>query len=164
MKSFVSFVLVLILIFIPVSASAATYSLYSSVTASTSQISLLIDSMHNQRDYNPFRNWVAFRTDQNDYSLFYNIKDDRSAIRLRYYATNNGYTTVWHFTKTNETNFAYNPNEYTYAGNISGSLGSQNDSDFLHNFIFKFTVPFILVLFIFFIFRVKKRSRGVMPI
>ena len=96
---------------------ASYYSVYGSVTQSTTQISNLIDSMHNQYDYNPLRDWVAFRSAENEYCLFYNIKSDGTCIRLRYYGTTSGYITTWHFDRSNETNFSYNSNNYTIVGN-----------------------------------------------
>lgn len=162
MKKYIIIILsLLLLLSFSVSSFAANYSVYSSVTPSTSQISILINTLQNQPDLKPFLHWVAFRTGDYDYSLFYNIKDDGSALRLRYYATSSGYNTVWHLVKSSENNFSYYSNNYTVVGTDINTLGSDSYQQFVFRYILKISVPFILILFIFFIFRIKRRGREV---
>lgn len=154
---FLSFLLVALVLVLPLDYShAASYSAYSSVTASTSQINILIQSMLNQPDFNPFDDWIGIRTSDYDYSVFYNIKDS-SAVRLRYYATSSGYNTVWHFAKSEDNNFSFDRGEYTIVGNISDSLGSDSFREYLSHFMLSSCLPLSCVLLIFFIFRIKKR-------
>lgn len=147
------------LIFV-LSSLAASYTAYSSVTPTTTNINNLINMMINQSDFDLFKDWIGIRTDQYDYSVFYNI-DNGKAIRLRYYGIQNGYNIDYYYSKTNESNFSYNQNYYSIAGNVNNSLASSDYNNYLYQFILKISSVFIVVLFIFFIFKIKKRSNGI---
>lgn len=116
--------------------------------------------MFNQPDFNPFMDWIGIRSGEYEYNVFFNIKNGQCR-RLRYYGVQSGYQTTWYYQILDETNFSYSKGNYTITGNTADALGSSAYRSYLHNYIFKLTVPFILVLFIFFVFRVRKRGRGV---
>ena len=116
MKKFICLFLSCLIIFaFPIISLSATYNAYASVTENTSQISILLSTMYNQNDFSQYMNFVALRTGDQDYSVFYNIDDDNSCKRIRYYGTQSGYSTIWHLEKTDESNFNYFTNNYTVA-------------------------------------------------
>ena len=147
-------------LFLSVWSLAASYQAYSSVTPSNGNISLLYETMFNQQDYDPKLDWVGIRTGQYDYSVFYNI-DNGSAVRLRYYGVQNGYNIDYYYSKTPETNFSYSRGSYTIVGNTEDSLSCSEYRDDFYQKIMTWSVPFILVVVIFFVFRIRKRSGGV---
>lgn len=150
----VSITLLFLLVFY---ASAAYYTPYASVTASTSNISMLTETMYNQSDFDPFKDWVGIRTGQYDYSIFYNI-DNGSCTRLRYYGITNNYNTDWYLSKTVESNFSYNRGNFTVVGNTEDCLGVSSYREFFFQNILIISVPAILIVSLLFCFRVRKRG------
>lgn len=138
---------------------AAFYTPYASVTSTTANIKLLVDTMLNQDDFDPFKDWVGIRSGQYDYSVFYNI-DNGNVIRLRYYGVQNGYNIDYYFSKTIESNFSYDRGSYTIVGNTLDSLASSDYQNYYSRNIVNLCVPFILVIFLFFVFRIRKRKGG----
>lgn len=147
-----------IIILIPISVSAESFSAYSSVTENSSQISILLQYLFNQEDFDCFKDFVALRTGDYDYSLFYNIEGG-NARRLRYYATSSGYNTIWHATISDVSNFSFNSGNYTVVGNVDNSLGSSLYQDYCNRYILKICIPFILVILIFFVWKIKHRNK-----
>lgn len=160
-KKIISFFICIIFIFVfTFNSFAASYSVYSSVSPSTSQVTLLINTAINQKDFSVFKDWICFRTGDYDYSLFYNIDSSSgTARRIRYYATQSGYNNIWHLTFNDESNFSYYSNNYTIVGNISDSLGSELYNNYKQNVIFQMVVPAILMTLLFFVFRIRKGRR-----
>lgn len=159
-RLFILFVLSLVLIFsFSVVSLAVNYTPYASVTSTTGNISMLIETMLNQEDFNVFLDWVGIRTGQYDYSVFYNI-DNGNCVRLRYYGVTNGYNVDYYYSKTTESNFSYNRGSYTIAGNTQDSLASSSYQAAYYQKIMVFSVPFILVVLLFFVFRIRKRQGG----
>lgn len=154
-----AFSLVLIFCF-SVGSFGVNYTPYSSVSASTSNISMLIETMLNQSDFNVFQDWIGIRTGQYDFSVFYNIADG-SCVRLRYYGVSNGYNVDYYFSKTVESNFSYYRGNYTIVGNTEDSLASSSYRSAFYQQIVVYTVPFILVVLLFFVFRIRKRQGGI---
>lgn len=154
------FVLFLVLIFcFSVVSFSASYSPYASVTSSTSNISMLIETMLNQSDFDVFKDWIGIRTGQYDYSVFYNI-DNGNCVRLRYYGVTSGYNVEYYLSKTIESNFSYDRGSYTIAGNTQDSLASSSYRSAYYQTILIYTVPFILIVLLFFVFRIRKRQGG----
>lgn len=141
-------------------SSASNYTAYASVTSSTSNISMLIETMYNQSDFNSFQDWIGIRTGQYDYSVFYNIVDG-NAKRIRYYGINSGYATDWSLSFSSESNFSYTTNGYTIVGSVSDSLGSSSFRDYHSNFISSVCVTGIFVVLLFFVFRIRKAKRSI---
>lgn len=145
----------------PLFSFAASYTPYSSVTASTANISILINTLCNQSDFDPFEDWIGIRTGQYDYSIFYNIDDNGNAVRLRYYGVQtSGYNIEYYFSKSVESNFSFYRGNYTIVGNIEDSLASPDFQDYFNHHIVNLCFPFILVAFLFFVFRIRKSHRG----
>lgn len=151
---------VLLFVMLPLFSSAVFYTPYASVTPSTSNISMLIQTMINQSDFDPFKDWIAMRNDQYDYSVFYNI-DNGHVIRLRYYGVQSGVNIIYYYSKTQESNFSYNRGNYTIVGNTEDSLSSEIYNQFVYQNVISIVLPFLLVLFIFFVFRIHKRNGGI---
>ena len=147
-------------LFFSVLSFAAAYQAFSSVTPSNGNISMLYETMFNQTDYVPSLDWVGIRTGQYDYSVFYNIEDG-NCVRLRYYGVQNGYNVDYYYSKTNETSFSYTRGIYTIVGNTEDSLSCSEYRDDFYQKIMTWSVPFILVVVIFFVFRIRKRSGGI---
>lgn len=143
----------------PLFSFSASYTPYGSVTASTSNIQLLISTMLNQSDFDSFKDWVGIRTGQYDYSVFYNI-DDGNVVRLRYYGVQSGASIVYYYSKTIESNFSYYRGNYTIVGNTEDSLASSEYQQYYSQHIVNLSLPFLLILFIFFVFRIRKSHRG----
>lgn len=143
----------------PLFSFSASYTPYASVTASTSNIQLLISTMLNQSDFDSFKDWVAIRTAQYDYSVFYNIVDGR-CVRLRYYGVGNGYNIDYYYSKTIESDFSYYRGNFTVVGNTEDSLASPDYQQYYSQHIVNLSLPFLLILFIFFVFRIRKSHRG----
>lgn len=162
MRRFFSIVLCLLsflLIFLPI-CSASNYTPYASVTSSTSNINMLMETMFNQTDFNPFQDWIGIRTGQYDYSVFYNIHDGY-ARRIRYYGQTSGYNTDWYLTFSEDRNFTYDTNGFTIVGSTPDSLGSASYRTYFADHILYLTVPAILIVLLFSIFRFRKSKRGV---
>lgn len=145
--------LLLFIFFIP--SFAESFSAYGSITPSTSQISALIDSMYNQSDFDPFKDFIGIRTGDYDYSIFYNIENG-SAQRLRYYGVVQGYSTTWYFSKSDISNFSYDRGNYSIIGNTDDSLGIPSYYTFYHTFIISISVLLLTITFLFFVFRIRK--------
>ena len=77
------------------SASAASYSLYSSCSPSESAVVNLIGVWRNQTNYNPFDEYLVCRTGQYEYFLFYGSDLNSDYSYIRYFASSSGYNTVW---------------------------------------------------------------------
>lgn len=137
------------------------YTAYASVTASTSNINMLIETMFNQEDFNPFEDWIGIRTGQYDYSVFYNIDNDGNAQRLRYYGISSGYNIDYTLQKSYETNFTYSIGTYTITGSTPDSLGASSYRQKLYQTILTYSVPAILIVFLFFVFRIRKGKTGI---
>lgn len=150
---------VLFCFILPLFSCAVSYTPYASVTASTGNIQMLINTMLNQIDFDPFKDWVGICTGQYDFSVFYNI-DNGDVVRLRYYGVQHGYNIDYYYSKTIESNFSYYRGNYTIAGNTQDSLASPEYIEYYSNNIVNLSLPFILVLFIFFVFRIRKNHRG----
>lgn len=112
-----------------------------------------------QDDYNSFEDWVAFYTAPDDLSLFYNIKDGQAA-RLRLYDVNGSAT----FEKSIVYDFGYQQNNYTYVGNVAGSLGSATATEGHKSDISTLSIVFLLVVVLFFVFRSRKKSKSYMSL
>ena len=121
---------------------------------------MLIETMFNQDDFNPFEDWIGIRTGQYDYSVFYNIKDG-TADRIRYYGTNTGYNTEYQLIKSVENNFSYTIGTYTIVGSTSDSLGSSAYRQYYYQWIIILSVPAILITVLFFVFRIRKGKNGI---
>lgn len=137
------------------------YTPYASVTSSNTNISMLIETMLNRDDFNPFLDWVGIRTGQYDYSVFYNIDEVGHCLRIRYYGVSEGYNIVYYLTFSEEFNFSYYRGNYTIAGNTEDSLASSSYRAFYYQSIVVYLLPLIAVLLGFFVFRIRKRSGGI---
>lgn len=148
----------------PLFSFSVSYTPYASVTTSTANIQLLISTMLNQSDFDPFKDWVGIRTGQYDYSVFYNIDDGDNVVRLRYYGVQNGYNIDYYYSKTIESNFSYYRGNYTVVGNTEDSLASADFQNFYNRNIVNLSLPFILIVFLFFVFRIRKSHRGTLSV
>lgn len=147
----------------PLFSFSASYTPYSSVTSSTANIQLLINTMLNQSDFDSFKDWVGMRTGQYDYSVFYNI-DQGEVVRLRYYGVQSGGSLVYYYSKTIENNFSYYRGNYTIVGNTEDSLASADYQDYYSRNIVNLCLPFLLIIVLFFVFRIRKSHRGAISV
>ena len=159
-KVFVLWLSILFCFLFSLCSLADSFTAYGSITPSNQNIDNLINWMLNQEDFDLFKDWIGIRTDQNDYSVFYNIENG-SAVRLRYYGVQNGYTIDYYYAKSIDNNFNYYPGRFSIVGNVDNSISSSTYNSYFYYLVSKIAVCFILVLFIFFVFRIRKRFRGI---
>ena len=151
--------LILFIIVASCRAHAETFIPVESVTPVSDSCQNLVQTMLSQDDYNSFEDWLSFYTAPDDLSLFYNIKDG-SAVRLRLYDVDGSPA----FEKSMIYDFGYQQNNYTYVGNVSGSLGSATAAEGHKTDISTFSIVFLLVVVVFFVFRSRKKSKSYMSL
>ena len=151
--------LILFIVVASCRASAETFIPVESVTPLSDSCQNLVQTMLSQLDYNSFEDWVSFYTAPDDLSLFYNIKDG-SAVRLRLFNVDGSPS----FEKSVVYDFGYQQNGYTFVGNVSGSLGSSDASEGHKSDISTYSIVFLLVIVLFFVFRSRKKSISYMSL
>ena len=141
-----------------VEAEAVTYTPYASVTPSQSQVAVLTDALSNEVAFSSRLPWVCLRVGEYDYRLLYNIRSDGSAMQLRYYASGSGYTLTWHLTRASVSDVDIVRNDFVVVGNGAGDLASESVRTIGHQKDISVLVVLLVVLALFFVFRVRKRS------
>lgn len=159
MKKLYSLLLCIVLIFIFIFPSLA-FSIYGNVTPTTSQIVILTEAMINDDNFNSREPWVAARTSEYEYTIYYNIDFDESeANYYKYSAIGSGYQNVWNLTSGNTSNFSMpNTFNYTVVGNVEGSLYSELYNNYKSNYYRNFFIIFIFFILAYFIFRIRKKE------
>ena len=149
------FLVVLLLISVTVSVSAATYTPYSGLTDTSSQASLLYGYYKNLDDFSYDNEFIIMRSDQNSYYLFYASDLSSSTVNYISYigSSSSGYNTTYTINMGTENNFRFVLNEYSVVGNIPGTVSYSDFESSFESFLIQIACYAFLLLFIFYIFR-----------
>lgn len=152
-KLVVSFLVLCLIIVFSFSSFAVTP--YGGVTENTSQVVILLGVLYNDPSFDFFQDFLVLRVGEYDYYCYFNI-DGSSAHYYRYYATSSGYNSTWNLTSGYTSDFSFDQNGYTVVGNISSSLSPASYRSLFYQSILQYCVPFIALIFGFFVFRIRK--------
>lgn len=162
MKRILIFVLSFFLVFVFIlSSSAASFSPSNTYVNASANASKLVHLLFSLSSFDPFKSFVVFRTGAGSYIGAYNISG--SYADLVYFINENSSSDSYIITYSSDSNFSFsNPRHYLLYGNLDEYCFLDNSNFvFQHYYLSKFTLPFIVVLLIYFIFRLKKHGREV---
>lgn len=148
------------MLILPISVFAAkpSFSAYSSITASSSQSSILLGYYINSAYFNKDNEYIIICTSQNDYSLFAgkNLSSD-TVYRFRYYRNNTD--NQYHYAEETITGgINYSLSTYTAVGNIDGTITDFDYSETVYFQSYRYYILFTLIAILFMIFRVKEHK------
>lgn len=160
MKNIIIFIVIIsCFIFLTSPALAATYTLYGSVTDTTSQINVLIGILQNQTDFKIGYQYLAARIGEYDYRLFYgeDLTDDFLYIDYSRYNTSQ-YNYEWRLSYGSGSNLNIVSNNYTYVSNTPGGIYKSIEQNIYYKWAV-YIIPLIAILLIFYLFRPSKGVR-----
>lgn len=156
MKRFVVISLSLIFLFLfSFPSFAETYSVYGSVTESTSQIAFLLGVMKNDPDFRYSDDYTSFRSSQYQYVIFFGDLDDQPYF-YTYDQISSGYNSYWSLSSRHQLNSGLsisNPDGYTIVGSKPGMSLSNNVYQYRFQFVFTCLAFGFFALWLFNTFR-----------
>lgn len=142
------------LISLSISASAESFSLYGNLDDNNQYCNLLIDYYYNTDDFDPFFEYVVFRSDQYRYYLVYGRDLDESDLSYILY-TASYMSQPSSFTTGSLSSLDLSANGFSYVGNVAGSLTSQQFNDMKTKFFIVSGIFLFLLVFLYKVFRPK---------
>lgn len=154
LKFFLSIFLSLILIF-TFAFSSFAFSPYASLSPSSSYVSILYGYYSNLDDFSPFDYFVIFQESQYSYILYYNL-DNQISSYIRY-SRSGSVNSQWSISEGTAGFNIINSSDYTYISNFNGGLLPEVYYFSCILYLLKYVLPALAILFIFYIFRTKKK-------
>lgn len=152
-KFFVVFLATVGVIFSCISAGAATYTPYSSITDSSSQANILYDYYRNLDTFDYNDEFLIMRSGQYDYYLFFSDSLSDKTVNYISYTSGGQYNNTYVINLGVDSNFRYSLNENTVVGNIPGTGAYAEHYSSYHQFLIQVAAFVFLVMFAFSLFR-----------
>lgn len=152
MKKILPLLVVLLTISFSSVAYAETFNLYSNLDDNNQYCNILIDYYYNLSDFDPFNEFVCFRDSQYSYTLVYGKSLNNGDLNyIRYepaYMNSSSRLSVGSLSSLH-----LNKNNYTYVGNVEGSLTSHQYNDFKLHFLLIIGGFIFLLVFLYKVFK-----------
>lgn len=148
----------IIMISMIVTARAETVSLYASVDDSNATINLLTDIMRNDPSYDPYNQFIAFRSGDHEYRIYFGADLTKNSV-CYVYTTSYMQNPASLIRSTINSGLTINKNGYMCVGNIAGSTASALADEYKTHTVLVVLAILFVILWIYHIFR-RKRSSG----
>lgn len=127
----------------------ANFTLYGSLQPNDSIVNNLVSVYINEPDYDPFNEYIVFRSGQYDYHLCYSQSLSGDYKDIHYYAVQNGYNLNYYVEVISGSELAITYNGYQTCGNVQGSYSVERANNYKFQSI-TITLSIILVIAILF--------------
>lgn len=148
----------IIMISMIVPTRAETVSLYASVDDSSSTINLLTDIMRNDPSYDPYNQFVALRSGDHEYRIYFGADLTKQSVCYTY-TTSYMQNPASLIRSTVDSGLTVNKNGYLCVGNIAGSSASALADEYKTHTVLAVLAILFVILWIFHMFR-RQRSSG----
>lgn len=129
-------------------AYSESFSLYGNLDDSNQYCNILIDYYYNLPEFDPFLEYVVFRNDQYKYTLVYG--KDLTKDNLKYIQYTQSYLNNPSSLSTGSlSSLSLIKNNFTYVGNVEGSLTSNQFNEYKYKFLFIIGGFLFLLFFIY---------------
>lgn len=140
------------------SVSAASFTLYSSLSGDDSVCNRLIGLYRNSDSYSPYNQFLVCRTGQYEYYLFSGSDLTQSYDYIRYYALTSGYSSQWNISYGSGNSLSINYNSYVPVGNVSESVSSALAEEFKFQYVAIVLLSLVAIVILFKVFRFRFKT------